>query len=103
MTQSLELRTRRRAYKLIETLLMRMQRCLNDPILLEDPVWEQIFGAKQNMASNLHKLVQALGELPVPAMKTSSKQAIHPEGVSSNLTEQELNMLSAWLRDEKRI
>jgi hypothetical protein len=95
MTNSLHVPARavRRARTLIELLMKEMHASLRDPNRLTDDQWEKLFGAKQSMVMNVHKLVDALTSLPVPAATAQMQEAPAP------ITTQEMEMLKAWIAE----
>jgi hypothetical protein len=91
-------RTSQRAQVLIESMLREMQRGLREPSRLESPAWEQLFGAKQSMVSNLQKLVQALAALPLAGASDASPPPAEPLAADA-LTAEEMALLAAWLAE----
>ena len=90
----------KRANVLIESMLKEMQRGLRDPVRMQDPLWIQLFGAKQSMVVNVQKLVQTLAALPQEPMAQDSVSKAHPEGHA--LTAEEMGLLTAWLAEAER-
>jgi hypothetical protein len=88
-------RTVKRARRLADLLMQEMYAGLRDPARLSSEEWDKLFGAKQSMISNLHKLVSTLAALPEAtpiALPKASKD-------SSALSKQEMEMLKAWLEE----
>ena len=90
-------RSGKRANAVIDAMLKQMQRGLREPKLMEGPVWDQLFGAKQSMVVNVQKLVQALAALPVQTVTEISPAQTNPEG--ERLTDEEMRLLTAWLAE----
>lgn len=86
-------RTVKRARRLADLLMKEMYAGLRDPARLSSEEWDKLFGAKQSMISNLHKLVATLAALPELAHLSPQKER---EGACAMST-QEMEMLKAWL------
>ncbi len=89
-------RSTRRARTLVELMMKEMHASLRDPDRLSPEMWDKLFGAKQSMIANLHKLVvtlMALSEDEVP-----QKQA-QEDSAAEALTAEEMLMLTAWLAE----
>lgn len=86
-------RTAKRARLLIEDMLKEMQLGIADPTRREAEEWERLFGAKQSMVANLQKLVAALAALPEPPLAQGKAE------VAYDLTEAEMKLLTAWLKE----
>ena len=84
----------RRAEKIIDLLLLEMQRGVAQPERLLTPEWEVLFGSKQSMVANVQKLVAALAALPEAGAPGEEERA-----TELPLTEQEMVLLTAWLAD----
>ena len=92
------------AHHLIERMLKQMQVALRDPTHMDSPEWEYIFGKKQTVAANLHKLVQTLASLPMPSATLPSSASITtPRTADSQdqLSAEEMHLLAEWIKEGK--
>ena len=85
------------ARRLAELLMKEMRAALRDPARLTSEEWDKLFGAKQSMISNLHKLVTTLAALPDLVQEGPLKCATAEVAMSP----QEMAMLKAWLEERR--
>lgn len=89
-------RAAKRARTLIELMMKEMHASLRDPERLTAEQWDKLFGAKQSMIANLHKLVATL--LVLPDMETVAE--VDEKNAFKPINSEEMRLLTAWLAEE---